>query len=153
MAEVQQWARVRARTTGSLRRGAWYRVLKLSPSEALLEVHGRPIAVLRPFLQILPVRPLMWSVVLKPRAARTPPGLGASYAVCPRCSTRAPLRGAASSMGCVRCAAVFPIAWNDSHWRVFEAAAGRAVRAGRSERKALAKARDAALRLRLGGAP
>jgi hypothetical protein len=145
MSQVEQWARVRARTTGSLRRGAWYRVMQLTAGEAVLEVNERPLRVLRPFLQILPVRPLLWSVVLAHRAAPTPAGLGVRYAVCPRCSTRAPLGGRSRSMGCARCAAVFTIAWSDSHWRVFEAAAGR------SGTKALTKARDAALRLQLGG--
>jgi hypothetical protein len=130
--------------------------MHLTAGEAVLDVNDRPLRVPRPFLQILPLRPLLWSVVRAHRAAATPAGLGARYAVCPRCSARAPLRGAPPSMGCPDCAAVFTIAWNDSHWRVFEAAAGRGGRAGRSEAKALTKAltkaRDAALRLRLGGA-
>src|SRR2546427_1141530 len=57
MNQVQQWARLRARTTCPLRRGAWYRVVQLTDAEAILDVNGRPLSVPRAFLQVLPIRP------------------------------------------------------------------------------------------------
>ena len=139
---VQHWARVRARTTCPLRRGAWYRVLQLTPGEALLDVNGRPLSVPRPFLQVLPIRPRLWSVVPRPRGAVAPPSSwGPRYGVCPRCAARAPLLDRAVSMRCPACGFAFVIGWSDSHWRVFELlSSSPAVRA-------LAKARDAASRL------
>src|SRR5213082_2322587 len=40
-----QWARLRADASVPLRRGAWYRVLRLTPSDAVLDVNQRPINV------------------------------------------------------------------------------------------------------------
>jgi len=145
MPHIQQWARVRARTNCPLRRGAWYRVTRLTPLEAVLEVNQRPVRVPRPFLQVLPLRPRMWSVVPRPRDAVTlPDSWGPRYAVCPDCSARAALRGPSGGMPCPACGSVFPIAWSDSPWRVFE------VLSDRPALTAMAKVRDAALRLLLG---
>lgn len=121
MPEAQHWARVTARTQCPLRRGAWYRVLSLTPQTAILEVNRQPLAVPRPFLQILPIRPEMWSVVSRPRDAVTAAkAWGTSYAVCPACSARVPLLGSPASLPCPGCNAVFRIAWSDSSWRIFE---------------------------------
>src|SRR2546428_417513 len=120
MHQLQQWARVRARTNCPLRRGAWYRVLSLTAVEAVLEVHGRPLSVPRPLLQVLPIRPRMWSVVSRLRGAVTPPASwGARYGVCPRCAARAPLHERQATLRCPNCSFAFLIAWSDSHWRVF----------------------------------
>src|SRR5438093_340742 len=139
MPHIQQWARVRARTNCPLRRGAWYRVTRLTPLEAVLEVNQRPVRVPRPFLQVLPLRPRMWSVVPRPRDAVTlPDSWGPRYAVCPDCSARAALRGPSGGMPCPACGSVFPIAWSDSPWRVFE------VLSDRPALTAMAKVRDGA---------
>ena len=37
-----QWARLRAKEAGHIRQGAWYRVVKLTASEVVLDVHGKP---------------------------------------------------------------------------------------------------------------
>lgn len=142
MHQLQQWARVRARTNCPLRRGAWYRVLSLTAVEAVLEVSGRPLSVPRPLLQVLPIRPRMWSVVPRLRGAVTPPASwGARYGVCPRCAARAPLHERQATMRCPSCSFAFLIAWSDSHWRVFE------LLSGSPAARAVAKARDAARRL------
>src|SRR5438128_6141754 len=57
MPHVQYWARVRAGMDCPLRRGAWYRVVELTPGETVLEVNSRLLRVPRAFLQILPLRP------------------------------------------------------------------------------------------------
>src|SRR2546422_540842 len=41
MPHVQYWARVRAGMDCPLRRGAWYRVVELTPGETVLEVNSR----------------------------------------------------------------------------------------------------------------
>jgi hypothetical protein len=142
MPPLQQWARVRARTNCNLRRGAWYRVLQLTPVEAVLEVNGRPLCVPRAFLQVLPIRPRMWSVVSRSLGpVTTPQSWGPRYGVCPRCSARAPLDEHSVTMRCPACGFAFLIAWSDSHWRLFE------LLSGNPAARAIAKARDAAARL------
>ncbi len=139
---VEHWARVKGRTTGPLRRGAWYRVLQLTPADAVLEVNKQPLSVPRAMLQVLPIRPRLWSVVPRPRGAAAPPASwGPRYGVCPRCAARAPLNDRAISMRCPTCSFAFVIGWSDSHWRVFD------LLSDNPAARAIAKARDAASRL------
>ncbi len=122
MPQAEQWARTRVRTSRQMRRGAWYRVVRLGPVDGILEVNARPISVPRAFLQILPFRPRMWSVV--PRvatAARPPLSWGSTYGVCPSCSARSPLGQYSLTVCCLSCRGLFPVAWVDSGWCVFEA--------------------------------
>jgi len=70
MSQNEHWARTRVRTCRDLRRGAWYRVARATPAEGVLEVNRRLVTVPRTFLQILPFRPQLWSVV--PRVANAP---------------------------------------------------------------------------------
>lgn len=141
MPQVQYWARVRALVDCPLRRGAWYRVVDLTPVEAFLDVNHRLLHIPRAFVQILPLRPPMWSVVPGPRDdAGRGTGWERTYGVCPSCCARARLQGAAPTMRCPRCGAVFAVAWSDSHWRPFE------VRSGRPAPGTLARARASALR-------
>lgn len=142
MPQGEHWARVRARTKWPLRRGAWYRVVHLTAAEAVLDVTGRRLSVPRAFLQVLPVRPRMWSVVPRLRGAVPPPlSWGPRYGVCPRCCARAPLPQGSATMRCPACSFAFVIGWSDAHWRVFELLSGTPAAA------AIAKARYAAARL------
>jgi hypothetical protein len=126
MSHGEQWARTRARTSRQVRRGAWYRVIRATPLEGILEVNRHPVAVPRAVLQILPFRPLLWSVVTRlPNAMHPPASWGATYGVCPQCSTRAPLSQHATQVHCPRCNGLFAVAWEDSALCVFEAG-GRA---------------------------
>src|SRR6266699_3120420 len=86
MPHVQYWARVRAGMDCPLRRGAWYRVVELTPEETVLEVNSRLLRIPRKFLQILPLRPPMWSLVRR-RPDDAPPAAAedGKYAVCPSC--------------------------------------------------------------------
>jgi hypothetical protein len=125
MPQLQPWARVRAQTTYPLRRGAWYRVVGLTPLDAILEVRDERLSVPRAFLQIVPMRPLLWSVVSRRRGGATGlEGSASPYAVCPACSARAALDGSPRSQRCGQCQAVFKIGWSDSYWRVFEIPSG-----------------------------
>jgi len=90
MPHTEQWARTRVRTSRQVRRGAWYRVIRATAREGVLEVNRRPVTVPRSFLQILPFRPTMWSVVTRlPNAQHPPASWGSTYGVCPSCSARA----------------------------------------------------------------
>ena len=122
MPPVEQWARTRVRSSRDLRRGAWYRVMRATPLEGVLEVHRHMVNVPRTFLQILPFRPRLWSVVPRlPNAAHPPLVWGSSYGVCPSCCARAPLGQHALSLCCPRCNGTFPVGWEDSGWCAFEA--------------------------------
>jgi hypothetical protein len=131
------WARVRARTNAPLRRGAWYRVARLSARQAVLEVNRRLLPFSRGLLQVLPIRPPTWSVV--PTPLNSSFVVGDKYGVCPSCSDRQRLEGGAEVMRCRRCRGVFAIAWSDALWRTLEVATGA------PDGGALARARAVAL--------
>src|SRR5437879_10578341 len=42
-----QWARLKADVKCALRKGAWYRILKLTSTEVVLDVRGKPLSVPR----------------------------------------------------------------------------------------------------------
>src|SRR5438128_825554 len=106
MPHVQYWARVRAGMDCPLRRGAWYRVVELTPGETVLEVNSRLLRVPRAFLQILPLRPPMWSLVRRRPDDAAPAAEDGKYAVCPSCCERSPVVDSASTLRCRRCGAV-----------------------------------------------
>ena len=116
MAEAPQWARVRGGVNVRLRRGAWYEVVSLTPEQAVVDVNAQRLSVDRGVLQIVPLRPQNWSVVPRPAdAVNLPVSWGATYAVCPTCRHRAPLRGQPTEMRCPKCNGVFPVAWDDPY--------------------------------------
>src|SRR5713101_6096968 len=89
-----QWARLKAEVKCPLRKGAWYRILKLTAAEATVDVKGKPVDVSRAHLQLSPVAGAHWSVVPSPKnAPRFPANWGARCAVCPNGRARAQLVG------------------------------------------------------------
>lgn len=117
MPDVQQWARVWTRHNCRVRRGAWYPLLRLTPQDAVIEVNHQPMGVPREYVQILPVRPRLWSVVPLPGDAfDVPLEWGSRYAVCPNCSQRAPVMAEEPRMQCPRCQQAFAISWSDAEW-------------------------------------
>src|SRR5438094_878674 len=66
MPHEQYWARVRAGQDCPLRQGAWYRVVELTPVEAIVDVNHRLLHIPRAFVQVLPLRPPAWTVVPGP---------------------------------------------------------------------------------------
>ena len=105
-----QWARLRSTEAGLLRRGGWYRVVKLTAIEAVLDVHGNPTPFPRQSLEIKSERPQSWTIVARPsRSPRLPLSWGTHYGVCPNCRERAPLDDHASSMRCPKCNGHFEI--------------------------------------------
>lgn len=108
-----QWARLKELVKSPLRRGAWYRILKLTSTEATVDVKGKPVPVPRGQLQLAPTPALQWTVVSAPKnAPRFPAAWGTKYAVCPNCRDRAQLEGHPASMRCHRCNGLFEVAWN-----------------------------------------
>ena len=77
---------------------------------AWLDVFQRTRSVPRDCLEIVTVRPDVWSVVDRPYdAVELPVKWGSRYAVCPRCSRRAALPERAAEMECPACERVFPL--------------------------------------------
>jgi hypothetical protein len=108
-----QWALVLPNADVKVRRGCWYRILRLGALEVTIEVNRRAIPVRRSLLQIAQAPVSRWSIVSRPRnSIRFPSNWGASYAVCPGCRERAPLEGHPSSMRCARCNGMFDVDWN-----------------------------------------
>lgn len=111
-----QWARLLADLNLRLRRGAWYRIVRVEPLQAVLEVSGRSIQVPAAFLQIVEKPPRRWTIVPRPSdAVRLPSDWGDRYAVCPSCRARQALAGRAARMQCARCKGSFEVAWNESY--------------------------------------
>jgi hypothetical protein len=107
-----QWARLREDAQFRIRRGAWYRVLKTSAQEVVLEVNRRPVTVPREALEIRSGPPQVWAVVPRPRRSdRFPDSWGEVYGVCPNCRARAPLLGKPSKLRCEKCNGVFEVGW------------------------------------------
>src|ERR1041384_4707925 len=112
-----RWARVRTDARCSLRRGAWYPILELTPLKAILPVNARPLGVPLALLHLAPDHPGVWSVVPRPPHARAlPVSWGPRYAVCPVCSDRARLGDAVASLRCPGCGGVFLVGWGDAYF-------------------------------------
>ena len=115
MPDVPQWARVSSDTNCSVRRGAWYQVVRLTADAAILEVGQRSLSVPRALLQVVPIRPKRWSVVARPYdAVDMPLAWGSRYGVCPGCRHRMPLQREEARLQCPRCGETFAIAWDEA---------------------------------------
>ncbi len=109
-----QWARVKDVATAGLRRGAWYRVVRLSAREAVIAVETQQVCLPRGSLEFASVPPHTWTVVTTAATARgIPARAGEVYAVCPGCRTRAPLTSTPQSLRCPRCARVYKVGWEE----------------------------------------
>ena len=114
-----RWARLQADIDVNLRRGAWYRVLKIEGFDAVVDVNCRSVPVVRAFVQISTSPPRRWTVVATPRTTRTsrplPADVGSHYAVCPSCRDRVALHGRPRRMLCRRCWVEFAVAWEEHY--------------------------------------
>ncbi|HVH68873.1 MAG TPA: hypothetical protein VM716_13475 [Gemmatimonadales bacterium] len=100
----------------ALRRGAWYRVLSLTPNKVVLDVIRDRVPVARRWLQTSFEPPSRWTIVSLPEdAVSVPPEWGNRYAVCPVCHTRAPIKDFQPTMGCPHCNGVFGLAWDEQY--------------------------------------
>ena len=57
------WARVKTDLHLGLRRGAWYRVIRETGSQVILDVDHQPATILREYLEFASVRPDRWTIV------------------------------------------------------------------------------------------
>jgi len=113
---ITQYARLDTDVNCELRRGAWYRVLRLAQLEAVLDVARREVSVPREYLQIRPTPPQRWTVVPRPRdAQRVPESWGGRYGVCPNCRARSPLVGRPPKLRCDRCNGLYDVAWEEAY--------------------------------------
>jgi len=111
-----QWARLQTDVKCTLRRGAWYRILKLTSADAVVDVKGKPVSIPRGTLQLSSTPGARWTVVPRPKGAlRLPAAWGPKYAVCPNCRNRASLKGDPARMRCDRCNGLFEVAWNEPY--------------------------------------
>jgi hypothetical protein len=110
------WARLRVDVNCALRRGAWYRVVRLTRDQAVLDVRRERVPVARRLVQTVFSQPSRWSIVPRPKdAANLPSEWGSRYAVCPMCGGRAPIAEFPPEMPCPQCKGVFAIAWDERY--------------------------------------
>jgi hypothetical protein len=111
------WARLRENVNVRLRRGAWYRVLKVQDLKAVLEVGGRPVAVATALIEIVKRPPPRWTVVTPSGSSlrKAPPALTGRYGVCPSCGERAPLPVRVRRLRCTYCKYEFEVAWDEAY--------------------------------------
>ena len=110
------WGRLQADVNCRLRRGAWYRILRVAPLEAVVDVNRRPIAVPRYLIEITSNPPRRWTIVPTPKAARRVfAEFGEAYAVCPSCRHRMALKGRPRRMQCSGCKYDFDVAWDEAY--------------------------------------
>jgi LSD1 subclass zinc finger protein len=110
------WARLIREGHYPLRRGAWYRVTRVTSTEVVLIIRQRPTTVPRDVVELVATAPPTWSVVPRPaKADRLPDSWGDHYGVCPGCRTRAALQEGSESMRCPRCNGLFQIAWDEAY--------------------------------------
>lgn len=111
------YARLREDVNVRLRRGAWYRVLKLQDLKAILEVSGKPVKVASALLEIVRRPPPRWTVVTPTGngTKKSPPSLAQRYGVCPSCGERAPLPRRIARLRCAYCKWEFEIAWDEDY--------------------------------------
>jgi len=87
-----------------------------SGERAVIEIHGRKVAIAKRFLEVRPDRPNSFTAVIRgqdePNPARgTPADLGQTYAVCPCCGGRNSVSGRAPMLTCTTCRHRGEVAW------------------------------------------
>jgi hypothetical protein len=115
-----QWARLRLDVNRGLRRGAWYRVIRVTDDGIILDVNRTPLTVPHSLLETVTVPPRRWSVVWRPRdAVRLPAAWGDRYLTCPACRNRTPVREHPLTMHCSRCGGMFAVDWDERDSRPY----------------------------------
>ena len=111
------YARLRENVNIRLRRGAWYRVLRIQDLKAILDVNGRPLSVAAALLEIVKRPPPRWTVVAQGAggARKAPPSLAERYGVCPSCGERAPLPRRVGRLRCAYCKWEFAVDWDQPY--------------------------------------
>jgi hypothetical protein len=114
--QAKGWARVHPLGAHTLRRGAWYPVVRLSSSNiVVLDVNRRNVPVDRRLLEIRYHPPERWTIVqcdprMLERVGRVFP---LTYAVCPACRNRQGFDSGAQALTCGRCHRAAGLAWDE----------------------------------------
>lgn len=114
--QVKGWARVGPHGAHTLRRGAWYPVVRISSGNiVVLDVNRRNIPVDKRLLEIRYHRPERWTIVqCEPRVMqRVGRIFPLTYAVCPSCRHRQAFNGDAKELTCDRCHQAAALTWNE----------------------------------------
>lgn len=111
-----RWGRLQLDVDCNLRRGAWYRVVDLQGMQAVVDVNQKQLPVPRYALEVVTTPPKRWTVVPAPRkAVKLTREFMPSYAVCPNCRERQPLRHRGRTLRCDRCRGTYEIDWNEGY--------------------------------------
>ena len=114
--QAKGWARVGPGGAHTLRRGAWYPVVRISSSNiVVLDVNRRNVPVDKRLLEIRYHPPERWTVVqceprLMQRLGREFP---LTYAVCPTCRHRQSFDADHRELACDRCHHTATLAWDE----------------------------------------
>src|SRR6266849_10340085 len=114
--QVKGWARVGPSGAHTLRRGAWYPVVRISSSNiVVLDVNRHNVPVDRRFLEIRYHPPERWSVVrFEPREIQRVGRLfPLTYAVLPACRHRQGSEAEVKELVCERCKKTGALAWDE----------------------------------------
>jgi hypothetical protein len=111
------YARLRENVNVRLRRGAWYKVLRVEGLKAILEVNGRNVVVAAALLEIVKRPPPRWTVVTQTPdfTRKAPRHLTERYGVCPSCGERAALPSRVRRLRCAYCKFEFEVAWDEAY--------------------------------------
>ncbi|HTT68118.1 MAG TPA: hypothetical protein VMF70_08820 [Gemmatimonadales bacterium] len=112
------WATARPFARPSPRAGAWYPVVgETSGDRAVIEIRGRRVAIVRKYLEIRPVRPDAFTVVVRSRQTQSTvlnergAQIERVYAVCPACAHRVRVFEQQPMVTCTRCHHLGEVAW------------------------------------------
>ena len=109
------WARCNAPGAGSMRRGAWYEVVReIDDDYIVLQVYRQLFTVRRDQVTVKPKKPQSWSVVERPGPFGPPPVEGftqeiITYGVCPNCCDRRLITDDREELMCVGCHKTYPV--------------------------------------------
>jgi hypothetical protein len=115
--QVKGWARVGPAGAHTLRRGAWYPVVRISSSNiVVLDVNRHNVPVDRRFLEIRYHPPERWTIVrCEPRMIeRLGRVFPLTYAVCPSCRNRQGIESRTMEMTCAKCHKTAAMAWDEA---------------------------------------
>ncbi|HEX9704388.1 MAG TPA: hypothetical protein VGA20_04020 [Gemmatimonadales bacterium] len=114
--QAKGWARVGPAGAHTLRRGAWYPVVRISSSNiVVLDVNRKNVPVDKRLLEIRYHPPERWTVVeCEPRVMqRVGRVFPLTYAVCPTCRHRQAFDADRRELACDRCRKAAPVAWDE----------------------------------------
>lgn len=114
--QAKGWARVGPAGAHTLRRGAWYPVVRISSSNiVVLDVNRKNVPVDKRLLEIRYHPPERWTIVqCEPRVLqRVGRVFPLTYAVCPTCRHRQAVERDLKEMSCDRCRKSAALAWDE----------------------------------------